>query len=279
MISVVVLTKNEERDLQSCLEAASPLGDLHVVDSGSEDSTVAIANKAGAKVLIHPFQSFGRQRNFSLDHCEIESEWVLFLDADELATPEFREAALAATREAGGDIAGFYCCWKMMLDDRWLKRCDSFPKWQFRLLRMGKARFTDFGHGQKEGQVEGHIGYLKEPYLHFGFSKGWSHWLARHNRYSSQEARARLDSKRPWQEIFSRHPSTRNPALKSVLSRLPGWPLIRFFYPYLLKFGFLEGRQGFIYCVNLAYYEFLIQIKMSELKHQTSNKVDMISPL
>ncbi len=90
-----------------------------------------------------------------------------------------------------------------MVEGRWLKRCDSFPKWQFRLLRRGRATFVDFGHGQKEGAIDGTLEYLAEPYLHFVMSKGWSDWLERHNRYSTQEAAARLGAKVEWKEILA----------------------------------------------------------------------------
>ena len=131
------------------------------------------------------------------------------------------------------------------------------------------AKFTDFGHGQKEDCVKGKVEYIKEPYLHYGFSKGWSHWIDRHNRYSSSEAVARLKNCPPFKNIFSSHGSIRNPALKSWLSKLPGWPCLRFFQAYFINLGFLEGGQGFIYCVNMAYYEFLIQIKMREIANNT----------
>jgi len=102
--------------------------------------------------------------------------------------------------------------------------------------------------------------------LHYGFSKGWTQWIYRHNRYSSQEAIARIENKPPFKEIFTKNTSKRNPALKSWLSRLPGWPFLRFFQAYVLSLGFLEGVPGFIYCMNMAYYEFLIQIKMREYR-------------
>ena len=156
-----------------------------------------------------------------------------------------------------------------MLENKWLKRCDNFPKWQFRLLSKGKAEFTDFGHGQKEKIIEGRIEYIKEPYLHYGFSKGWYHWIDRHNKYSSQEAEVRLNNRPPLKNIFNTHGSIRNPALKSWLSGIPGWPLLRFLFSYIVKLGFLEGIPGFIYCINMGYYEFLIKIKMREIKKKT----------
>ncbi|WP_018479275.1 glycosyltransferase family 2 protein [Pontibacter roseus] len=274
MISVIILTKNEERDLPACLTSLRWCDDVHVLDSGSMDGTCEIARSYGAKLFQHPFQSFGQQRNFALDYLAIQHEWVLFLDADEVTTEQFQASIVSAVKTAGDDVAGFYCCWKMMLEETWLKHCDNFPKWQFRLLRKGRARFVDFGHGQKEGEVQGSIGYIKEPYLHYSFSKGWAQWVERHNRYSCQEAFARLHAPPPWRNMFSRHGSVRNPALKSWLSRVPGWPLLRFMQAYVFSLGFLEGVPGLIYCINMSYHEFLIQIKMREIRRGERSSTD-----
>ncbi|MCH4822770.1 glycosyltransferase family 2 protein [Gramella lutea] len=268
MISVIILTKNEEEDIARCLDSLSWTDDVHVLDSGSDDRTVKIAESFNVKVSRHPFESFGKQRNYALDKLELKYDWILFLDADEVITPEFRKEILKSTSDADENTAGYYCCWKMMLEGRWLKYCDNFPKWQFRLLKKGRARFTDFGHGQKEDKIDGELGYIKNPYLHYSFSKGWTEWIDRHNRYSVQEAEARLYRRPDFRDIFNRHSSVRNPALKSWLIRMPGWPFLRFLHAYFFNLGFLEGTPGFIYCVNMAYHEFLISIKMRELKRK-----------
>ncbi len=141
-------------------------------------------------------------------------------------------------------------------------------------MRKSRARFTDFGHGQKEGEVKGLIKYLSTPYDHYGLSKGIGPWLDRHNRYAKLEAEARLSATVNWRNVFSAHGSKRNQALKPIVSRLPGWPLMRFVMTYLFRLGLLEGRPGFIYCANLAYYEFLIRIKMREAKQRRSLQCD-----
>jgi glycosyltransferase involved in cell wall biosynthesis len=264
MISVIILTKNEALNLPACLQSVAWSDDVHVLDSGSTDNTIEIAHHHGAFVATNPFESFAKQRNFALEHLLLRYKWILFLDADEVVTDQFRNALFDAVSNAGENVAGFYCCWKMMLEGKWLKHCDNFPKWQFRLLRKDRAKFTDFGHGQKEDSIIGIINYIKEPYLHYCFSKGWSHWMERHNRYSSQEAVARLNNCPSLKNIFSRHGSVRNAALKCLVSRIPGWPLLRFLQAYFFNLGFLEGVPGLIYCANVSYYEFLIQLKMRE---------------
>jgi glycosyltransferase involved in cell wall biosynthesis len=279
MTSIIILTRNEQMDLPRCLESLRWCDDLHVVDSGSTDDTVEIARRYGAQVYENPFASFGVQRNWSLDNCSLKHSWILFLDADEVANDEFVKALRKATGEAPESTAGFYCCWRWIYDGRWLKRCDSFPKWQFRLMRKGRARFTDFGHGQKEAQVKGTLDYLRAPYDHHGLSKGIGHWLDRHNRYASLEATVRLNTPVNWRGVFSAHGSERNQALKPIVSRVPGWPLMRFCIMYFLCLGFLEGRPGFVYAANLAYYEFLIRIKMREEQARRLVKPDFAGSL
>jgi len=268
MYSTVILTRNEEADIQACIDSLGQCDDIHVLDSGSTDRTVHLALAAGAQVIVNPFESFGQQRNWALDNLPIKHEWILFLDADERMTPNFSSNLSICLESATSEFAGFFCCWKLILEDTWLRRSDNFPKWQMRVCRMGRIRFTDFGHGQKEDQAQGKLGYIREPYLHYGFSKGWTHWLDRHNRYATAEAKERLVSQVPFKQIFSRNGSKRNPALKVWLTRLPGWPVLRFVYSYILRMGILEGVPGYIYCKNMAYFEFLIKIKMREMRNK-----------
>jgi hypothetical protein len=159
-----------------------------------------------------------------------------------------------------------------MLDGRWLRRCDGFPKWQLRVVRRGRVSFVDFGHGQKEGEIDGILDYLREPYLHYAFSKGWTAWFDRHNRYSSQEAEARLAAKISLKDMLSTNPSVRNKAFKPLVVRIPGWPLLRFILDYIFRLGFTEGRSGLVYCLNMAIYEYLIRLKAYELNYSHSRK-------
>jgi len=262
------LTKNEALSLPDCLTSLAWCRDIHVVDSGSSDATVEVAETAGAKIWHHPFASFGAQRNWALDHCEPIGEWILFLDADERSTPNFEAAVKHALASAEDGVAGFYCCWKLMLEGRWLRRSDSFPRWQFRLLRKGRARFEDAGHGQRESQVDGRLEYLREPYVHEAFIKGWADWIAKHNRYSDQEAASRTTHgpKVAWRAWRRGTRAEKMAGLKALASRMPGWPLIRFLHAYVLKLGLLEGTAGLIYASNMAFYEYLIWIKMRELR-------------
>src|SRR5690606_8547859 len=105
MISVVILTKNEEKDLPMALKSVAWSNDVHILDSGSTDRTLDIAKEFGAHVSVNSFKSFGQQRNYALDHLEIKNNWILFLDADEVVTDKFKIAILDAINKSNDSIS------------------------------------------------------------------------------------------------------------------------------------------------------------------------------
>ena len=266
MISAIILTLNEAEDLPKCLDSLDWTDQNFVLDSGSTDKTCEIASSMGAIVYKNKFEGFGQQRCWAIDNIPVKSDWILFIDADEVSTPKFASAVLDAIRNTKNETAGFYCCWKLMLYGKWLKFSDSFPRWQFRILKKGKARYRDAGHAMKEAQVEGKLEYLKEPYLHFAFSKGWTFWFNRHNKYSSLEAIERTNTNYRLMHIFHRDQSIRKEAVKQYVTVIPGWPTLRCFHSYFLKGGIFEGLPGLLYSINISIYEYMIQLKILELK-------------
>jgi glycosyltransferase involved in cell wall biosynthesis len=264
LISTIILTKNEELNIQNCLDSLNWSDEIFIVDSGSIDRTCKIASNYNVKIYFNKFEGFGKQRNWALDNCPIKSKWVLFLDADEVATSEFRHEIHKKIKLASDDTVGFYCCWKLMLDNKWIKHSDFFPRWQVRILKVGMVRFKDFGHGQKEHVSFGKLGYIKEPYLHFPFNRGWTYWFDKHNKYSTKEAIERYSLNVNIRDLFLSS-DKRTLAIKYYTSRLPLWPLIRFVYGYIIKRGFLDGKIGLYYSINMSIYEFLIQLKMKEI--------------
>lgn len=272
MISAIILTLNEAEDLPKCIDSLDWTDQNFVLDSGSTDNTCEIALRMGATVYKNKFKSFGQQRCWAIDNIPVKSDWILFIDADEVSTPKFASAVLNAIRNTKNETAGFYCCWKLMLYGKWLKFSDSFPRWQFRILKKGKARYRDAGHAMKESHVEGKLEYLKEPYLHFAFSKGWTFWFNRHNKYSSLEAIERTNTKFRLLHIFERDQSIRKEAVKQYVTVIPGWPILRFLHSYFLKGGILEGLSGLLYSINISIYEYMIQLKIYELK-KTKTKI------
>ena len=272
MISVLILTHNEELNLPRCLESVNWADDVLVVDSFSTDRTVEIAQAAGARVLQHPFKNFAEQRNLGLAQGNLKHEWVLHLDADEVVT-EALQAEIIKTASHGSAAKDAYrVASKMMFEGRWLKRAGMYPSYQVRLGRKDKLTFVQVGHGQRETLMPEKLGTLVEPLVHYSFGKGLHDWVQKHNRYSTDEALLLLAANREpldWRGIFSTSdPTRRRRSLKRLFLRLPGRPWLRFIYMYFIRRGFLDGMAGYHYCRLLAFYELLILLKEKELKQQ-----------
>jgi glycosyltransferase involved in cell wall biosynthesis len=272
LISAIILTLNEAEDLPHCLDSLDWTDQNFILDSGSTDDTCEIALSMGAAVYKNKFNGFGQQRCWAIDNIPVKSDWILFIDADEVCTPKFASAALEAIRNSKNDTAGFYCCWKLMLYGKWLKFSDSFPRWQFRILKKGKARYRDAGHAMKESDIQGKLEYLREPYLHYAFSKGWTFWFNRHNKYSTLEALERSKTKFKLSQTLNKDQSIRKEAIKQYVTILPGWPILRFIHAYFLKGGIFEGFPGLLYSLNISIYEYMIQLKMLEFKLNSRKK-------
>ena len=267
-VSVLILTLNEEKNLPACLDAVSWCDDVVVLDSHSTDGTVEFARRFGARVYQRAFDTFAGQRNFGLSSIDFKHDWVFHLDADEIFTEALREEVARAVTNMNYDA--FHVPSKMMFQGKWLRYAGMYPSYQVRLTRVGRFVFRQAGHGQKEDVERSRIGMIKEPYLHYSFSKGIEEWFDRHNRYSSMEARETLDAlkmeKIHWKGLFSVDRPLRRKALKHLSFRLPLRPLWRFVYMYFLRLGFLDGRSGFLYSRLLSTYEFMIAVKVRELK-------------
>ncbi len=273
MISVLILTLNEEANLPDCLESVSWSDDVVLVDSFSTDKTVSIAAGAGVRVLQNRFVNFADQRNFGLTNVRFRYDWVLHLDADERVTSELRDEMLAAVKSEAKDA--YQVASRITFQGRWLRYSGLYPSYQVRLGRHGVLRFIQVGHGQRESLDTSRVGTLRSPLIHHCFSKGLEAWFDKHNRYSTQEAAETLKSLDGGQwtvarcvreAIASRDPVRRRRALKELSFRLPCRPALRFFYMYILRRGFLDGVPGYHYCRLLAIYEYLIVLKMKEAR-------------
>ncbi len=267
-ISILLLTLNEELNLPACLAAVAWSDDFVVLDSYSQDQTVAVAEGLGARVYQRGFDDFAGQRNYALDHIDFRHDWILHLDADEIVTAELHAEMLEAIDSPRFDA--YRLPSKMMFFGRWLRYSGMYPSYQVRLGHRTRCRFKQVGHGQREDVPPERVGTLHEPYLHNSFSKGLTEWFDKHNRYASDEARETvklLASNRgiDWKGLFSRDRAVRRRALKEFSYRLPFRPSLRFFYMYVLRRGFLDGHAGLTYCRLLAIYEYMILLKTREL--------------
>ncbi len=271
-LSVVILAKNESVNIDRCVRAVSWCDDVVVIDDGSVDGTAEIAIQAGAKVVQHRFESFAKQRNWAILNAGLRHPWSLHLDADEVMTPELRREISEALRIVSPETVGFRTCRKTILNDRWLRFSDGFPVWIMRVVRNGCAEFADSGHGEVAvPEVQGTMGTLTQPFLHYPFSKGLTDWIDRHNRYSTREAKLEFEGDRDcrWQALFSRDRAVRRRAQRHVSRRVPCRFLLRLLYQYVWKGGFLDGSAGWQFSWLMATYESWIVAKRKELERQS----------
>jgi glycosyltransferase involved in cell wall biosynthesis len=263
--SVVILTLNEERALPACLSSLGGCDDVVILDSGSSDGTVAIAEAAAARVFRRPFDDFAGQRNYAQRKVPFRHPWVFHLDADERMTPaldaECRQAA------ARSDLDGFRAAPKMMFEGRWIRHCTDYPAYQARFVRAPDFEFVQVGHGQREAPNM-RMENLRESYLHDLSIYGEDAWLAKHRRYAEAEARSLLapGDASASHGLLARDPLRRRRALKRLSFNLPSRPAFRFVYQYVLRGGFLDGSQGLHYCRLLARYEGFISEEIDRLR-------------
>lgn len=265
--SVVVIAKNEAINIRRCLESVRDFDDIVVVDDFSEDDTASIARSLGARVMAHRFESFAAQRNWALENADLRNDWVLMLDADESLTPAVCAELASSLARVPSDVAAFLMCRRNWFLGRFLRFADGFPVWIMRLVRRGQARFVDSGHGEVPAPpVDGVLLRIRVPFRHYPFSHGMSHWLERHNLYSTREAEWELQGGRkiPWRNLFRGQRPIRRRALRNLARSVPCRPLLRFGYHYFWKCGFLDGRAGLAYSLLMSAYEGMIVLKRRE---------------
>jgi glycosyltransferase involved in cell wall biosynthesis len=263
MVSILILTKNEEVNIEACVQSVAWSNDIVVFDSFSDDRTVELAEKAGARVEQRRFDHYAAQRNAALA-LEFRNNWVLMVDADERVPPELCEEIETVLQTVPESVAMFRMRRKDFFCGRWLRHASAYPTWFGRLVRPGAVRVER--EINEEYQTEGDVRCLRGHLIHYPFSKGLAGWFERHNRYSS-EARALLAErgrKMPWRGLCSKESVERRKALKQLAYRLPCRPVWVFAYLYFFRMGWLDGRPGFRYCMMRSMYEYMIDLKMAE---------------
>jgi glycosyltransferase involved in cell wall biosynthesis len=267
-ISILILTRNEERDLPGALDSVSWSDDIHVFDSFSTDNTTQIARQAGATVHQRAFDDYATHRNAALTFIPFKHPWVFILDADERPTPELSREMHQLALASPEQIAGFRVRRRDYLFGTWLKHAQISP-FYIRLVRPERSRYTRAINEVLE--VDGPIASLSYPLDHYPFSKGIAHWIAKHNVYSSMEA-----------GLIHNQQSLRNPSLitalrdpdfhtrrihqKAIFYRLPGRPVIKWLYMIFLRRAILDGPAGLTYATLQSLYEYLIVLKTKELQ-------------
>jgi len=269
MISVLVLTKNEQQDLPECLKSVVWSDDIHVYDSFSSDRTLEIAHTVGATVTQRVFDNWAAHQNWGLANIPFKHSWVLYIDADERVSPDLRDSLL--NHPLGDDV--MEVAFEIQRRDhawngRWLKHSQISP-FYLRLFRPSKMRYERLVNPVSipDGEVGRISGYLD----HYPFSKGFRAWWQRHLGYADMEASMRLEdlgkgTKFLWSKaLFSKDFTEKRYHQKGLFYKMPSRPLIKWFYMVLLRRAFLDGTAGITYATMQAIYEYFIVLRTEEL--------------
>lgn len=282
-VTVIVPTFNEEANLPYALESVKAWADaVFVVDSESNDRTREIASQHGANVVVQPWLGYARQKNWALTNLPITTDWVFILDADEAITPQLRDEILMIARGKPElqAVAGFYVNRLTYFLGKPIKHCGYFPSYNLRLFKRGKARYEE-REVHEHMIVDGPTSRLRNLMLHED-RRGLEHLIAKHNRYSTLEARelTREQILRKGEDAgpLERGIATRRWLKRNVLPRLPFTALWRFLYMYIIKLGVLDGATGFRFCLFLAAYDLFIALKMVEIRASGLTNTGAIVP-
>ena len=265
-VSIFILTLNEEQNIEACLDSVAFADDVVVLDSYSSDDTVALAEAKGARVVQRKFDNWASHQNWAMANIEFKNKWVFYLDADERMTPELQADILAIAANDADTRKGYFVGRTNYFMGRTITHCYP-PVPIMRFFQPQCIRYERLVN--PIAIIDGETGDLKNRFLHYNFSKGLTEWFDKHNNYALSEAKEGLKALReqdPDVSIFSKDRALKRVALKNLALRLPGRPFAKFLYLYILKLGVLDGRAGFTYCILQSIYEYLIDLKMWELK-------------
>lgn len=272
MISALILTFNEDKNIGDCISSLPWRGDVHVLDSCSSDETVSIAERLGARVHSKRFTDYADQRNFGLG-LDFANDWIVCLDADERMTPGLAVELETTLLHANPDLVMLRVRRKDIFMGRWLRRSSGYPTWFPRIFRRGRTRVSRIVN--EAYHADGQIGDLKEHIIHYPFNKGIDWWFERHNKYSALEAALVADraarSPVTVSAFLGRDAARRRAALKSLAYRLPARPWIAFLYLYLVRGGFLDGSPGYQYATMRLAYEIMIDSKAALLNFEKTS--------
>ncbi len=241
MISVLIITKNDGDVIGDCIKSVKKLADeIIVVDGGSEDESVEISEKLGAKVVSNPFKDFSDQRNLALSLAK--NDWIFYIDSDERATPEFTKNLKLKTENAREDIGGFYVRRKTF----YLGKDWGFTDKVERVFRKDKLKGWR-GKVHETPEVEGKLGTISEPILHYTH-RNLEQMVEKTNDWSEYEADLRLKAGHPRMNVF----------------RFLRVMITGFIRSYVSEKGYRNGTAGLIESIYQAFSMFITYSKLWE---------------
>jgi (heptosyl)LPS beta-1,4-glucosyltransferase len=231
-VTAIVLTLNEERNIEECLDSLAWVDKQVVFDSFSTDRTVELAQRAGAEVIQHPFENYAQQHNAAME--QVEAEWIFFVDADERATPELAQEVRAVTDGTHEEVAWSvprhnYIFGRLTLWAGW------YPDYQTRLLLRGRVHWERPVH--EYTVLDGPQGYLNSPLIHYNYDD-LADFITRQDRYTDFNAGILFE-----QGIRPRFYSRYTQAVR------------QFWWRFVTLRGLRDGLHGLRLSLLMAHYE------------------------
>ncbi|QJD80129.1 glycosyltransferase family 2 protein [Spirosoma rhododendri] len=273
MISVLILTKNEEKDLPGCLKSVAWCDDIHVFDSLSDDQTVAIAEAAGAHVTQRRFDNWSAHQNWGLANIAFKHPWVLYIDADERVSDSLYESLKQFDPSQSDAVAYEIQRRDFAWDGTWLKHAQISP-YYLRLFRPERMRYERLVNPVSipDGPTTRLTGFLD----HYPFSKGFRAWWQRHLGYADMEAATHMTNMAGAttfslrKALFGADFTEKRFHQKGLFYQMPGRPFIKWLYMVVGRRAFLDGGAGVTYATMQAIYEYFIVLRTRELQKQTT---------
>ena len=248
-VSAVLITRNAAAQLEACLASLAFAGEILVVDSGSDDGSLEIAARHGARVIDKDWMGFGRQKQYAVE--QARNDWVLCVDADERVSPELGRSIAAALAAPQAPI--YRMARRNRFLGRWLAHGEGYPDWSPRLFDRNHARWSDDTVHEKvlyavtPGTLDGDLLHESATDL--------ASYLAKHNRYTTLAAHQLLERGR-----------------SAGLATLLLSPLVRFVKMYVFRLGFLDGLPGLVHISIGCMSSFLKYAKLIELRRANKDR-------
>jgi glycosyltransferase involved in cell wall biosynthesis len=274
LLSVIILTNNEESNLPACLTSLQKLdAEIFIVDSGSSDRTVEIAQQAGCQVFYHPWENYAKQLNWALDNLPIKTPWIMRLDADESLTPELTEELKEILPQTPESISGYQLKRRVFFMGRWMRHGGYYPTWLLRIWRTGVGTCEQRWMDEHIVLSQGKIANLQHDIIDENH-KGLNFWVDKHNHYANREVKDMLAMFSQQEDVLLTNgqisqASQRRWVKKNMYSKSPLFlrAFLYFLMRYTVGLGFLDGVEGLIFhFLQGFWYRFLVDAKIYELR-------------
>jgi glycosyltransferase involved in cell wall biosynthesis len=277
--SILILTKDEEINIEACLDSLSFSDDIVVFDSYSTDRTLELSRKyPNVRIIQRKFDTWSKHSNWALEHITWKHPWVYYSDADERIPPELRDELIRLCNTQGKPEVAYRLKYKNMFMEWWLKNGGIYPVWIIRLFKPDKIRY-EMRDVNPHPKPQGPMGDMVHDFIHYSFNKGLIPWFTKHNSYSTMEGTEA--AKVVQTSLFTHIRNLRDPnpvvkrrALKNITFYLPFRGIVRFLYMYLVRRGFMDKDAGFQYALMISMYEYWIEVKIKEIKRKWASKTD-----